>query len=125
MFSSPVLAQASGDAAAPAGGGLMGFLPIILIVVIFWFLVIRPQSKRMKEHRRMVEAVQRGDTVVTGGGLVGKVARVKDDGELEVDLADGVRVRVIRSTLQDVRSKSEPAPADNKKDDDKDEKSAS
>ncbi len=106
MFSSPAYAQAAGASQASL---LESFLPLILIVLIFWFLVLRPQSKRMKEHREMVTNVRRGDTVVTGGGLIGKVARVKDDNEIEVDVADGVRVRVVKSTLSEVRTKGEPA----------------
>ncbi|UTW54226.1 preprotein translocase subunit YajC [Kordiimonas sp. SCSIO 12610] len=114
MFSSPVYAQAAG--AAPAGGGLIDFLPIVLIVVVFWFLIIRPQSKKMKEHREMVNNVRRGDTVVTNGGLVGKVAKVKEDSnELEIDIAEGVRVKVIKSMLSDVRVKGEPVKADDSK----------
>lgn len=114
FFSSPAYAQATG---APAGAGLLeSMLPLILIVVIFWFLILRPQNKKMKEHRAMVDNVRRGDTVVTAGGLVGKVAKVKeDDSEIEVDIADGVRVRVIKGTLTDVRTKGEPAKTEEKK----------
>ena len=105
MLSTPAFA----DAAAAAQPGLLEtFFPLILIALIFWFLVLRPQSKRMKEHRQMVANVKRGDTVVTAGGLIGKVARVKDDHEIEVELADGVKVRVVRSTLAEVRVKGEP-----------------
>jgi len=107
MFSTPAFADAAVAAQQP--GLLESFLPLILIVVIFWFLVLRPQSKRMKEHREMVANVKRGDTVVTAGGLIGKVARVKDDNEVEVELADGVKVRVVKSTLSEVRAKGEPA----------------
>jgi len=108
MFSSPAFAQASG---AAAGGPSLfeSFLPIVLIIAVFWFLILRPQNKKMKDHRNMVENVSRGDTVVTAGGLIGKVAKVKDDNEIEVDVADGVRVRVVKSTLSDVRNKTEPA----------------
>lgn len=113
MFSSPAFAQASG-AAAQQPGLLEGFLPIILIVVVFWFLILRPQNKKMKQHREMVSNVARGDTVVTAGGLIGKVTKVKDDNEVEVELADGVRVRVVKSTLSDVRGKGQPAKTDEK-----------
>ncbi|MBL4839174.1 MAG: preprotein translocase subunit YajC [Kordiimonadaceae bacterium] len=106
MFSSPAFAQAAGGASP--SGGLIDFLPIILIVVVFWFMILRPQNKKMKEHRNMVANVSRGDTVVTAGGLIGKVTKVKDDNEVEVDLGDGVKVRVVASTLSDVRSKNEP-----------------
>jgi len=107
MFSSPAFAQAAG--AAPQPSMIDTFLPLVLIVVVFWFLILRPQNKKMKEHREMVSNVSRGDTVVTAGGVIGKVAKVKDDNEIEVDLADGVRVRVVKSTLTEVRSKTEPA----------------
>jgi len=76
---------------------------------VFGFLLIRPQQKKVKEHQAMVGAVRRGDQVVTQGGLIGKVTKVKEDNELEVEVADGVKVRVVQSTLADVRSKTEPA----------------
>ncbi len=84
-------------------------MPMILIFVIFYFLLIRPQQKRVKEHKAMVEAVRRGDQVVTQGGIIGKIAKVHDDGIVEVEIADGVKVRVMRSTLAQVLSKTEPA----------------
>lgn len=106
MFASPAFAQA----AAPGGAasGLISFVPIILIFVIMYFLMIRPQQKKMKEHRAMIEAVRRGDQVVTGGGLIGKVTKVSD-GEVEVELAQNVKVRVVKATLTQVVSKTEPA----------------
>lgn len=85
------------------------FIPLILIFAIMYFLLIRPQQKKLKEHKAMVEALRRGDQVVTQGGLIGKVAKVKDEDEIEVDLADGVRVRVIKSTIAQVLNKTEPA----------------
>lgn len=85
------------------------FVPLILIFAIMYFLLIRPQQKKVKEHKAMVGAVRRGDQVVTQGGLIGKVTKVKEDNELEVEIANGVKVRVVQSTLADVRSKSEPA----------------
>ena len=85
------------------------FVPLILIVAIMYFLLIRPQQKKVKQHQAMVGAVRRGDQVVTQGGLIGKVTKVKEDNELEVEVADGVKVRVVQSTLADVRSKTEPA----------------
>ncbi len=113
LFSTPAFAQAAG---APAGPGLLESLaPLLLIVVVFWFLILRPQNKKMKEHREMVNNVRRGDTVVTAGGLIGKVAKVKDDNEIDVDFGDGVRMRVVKSTLSDVRAKGEPAKTDEKK----------
>ena len=105
MFATPAFAQA-------AGGGLevfKGFMPIILIFVIMYFLLIRPQQKRAKEHKAMVEALRRGDQVLTQGGIIGKVSKVKEDGEIEVEIAEGVRVRVMRATIAQVMSKSEPA----------------
>ena len=81
-------------------------VPLILLFGIFYFLLIRPQQQRVKTHQQMVEAVRRGDTVVTAGGMIGKVAKVKDDGELMVEIADNVQVRVLKSTLTEVRAKS-------------------
>lgn len=80
----------------------MQIVPLVFIFVIFYFLLIRPQQKRAKEHRTLIEAVKKGDTVVTGGGLVGKVTKV-DEQEVEVEIAANVRVRVVKSTLADVR----------------------
>ncbi|WP_412554544.1 preprotein translocase subunit YajC [Shimia sp. MIT1388] len=88
------------------------FLPLILIFVIMYFLLIRPQQKKMKEHQAMVAAVRRGDQVVTQGGLIGKVTKVKDDAEIEVELAENVKVRVVKSTIAQVTSKTEPAKAE-------------
>jgi preprotein translocase subunit YajC len=80
-------------------------VPLVLLFGIFYFLLIRPQQQRVKTHQQMVEAVRRGDTVVTSGGLIGKVAKVKDDGEVMVEIADNVQVRVLKSTLSEVRAK--------------------
>ncbi|WP_227267791.1 preprotein translocase subunit YajC [Roseobacter weihaiensis] len=85
------------------------FVPLILIFAIMYFLLIRPQQKKVKEHQAMVAALRRGDQVVTQGGVVGKVVKVKDDGELELEIADGVKVRVIQNTIATVVSKTEPA----------------
>ncbi|MYM54210.1 preprotein translocase subunit YajC [Thalassovita mangrovi] len=85
------------------------FVPLILIFVIMYFLLIRPQQKKMKDHQAMVGALRRGDQVVTQGGLIGKVSKVKDDNEVEVELAEGVKVRVVKSTIAQVVSKTEPA----------------
>ncbi|WP_300014619.1 preprotein translocase subunit YajC [uncultured Roseobacter sp.] len=85
------------------------FVPLILIFAIMYFLLIRPQQKKVKEHQAMVAALRRGDQVVTQGGIVGKVAKVKDDGELELEIAEGVKVRVVQSTIATVVSKTEPA----------------
>jgi preprotein translocase subunit YajC len=80
-------------------------VPLVLLFGIFYFLLIRPQQQRIKAHQQLVESVKRGDTVVTAGGLIGKVAKVKDDGEIMVEIADNVQVRVLRSTLSEVRSR--------------------
>jgi preprotein translocase subunit YajC len=106
MFVTPAFAQA-------AGGGttdlLTSFFPIILLVIIFWFFIFRPQQKRAKEHKAMLGAVRRGDTIITNGGLVGKVVRVKEDAmDLEVEISEGVRVKIVRTMITDVRSKPEP-----------------
>jgi preprotein translocase subunit YajC len=85
------------------------FVPLILIFAIMYFLLIRPQQKKMKEHQAMVAGLRRGDQVVTQGGVIGKVVKVKDDGELELEIADGVKVRVIQNTIATVVSKTEPA----------------
>lgn len=90
-------------------GALGQFLPLILIFGIMYMLLIRPQQKKMKDHKAMVEALRRGDQVITQGGLVGKVSKVKDDGEVEVEIAEGVKVRVIKSTIAQVLNKTEPA----------------
>jgi preprotein translocase subunit YajC len=91
--------------------GFAQFVPLILIFAIMYFLLIRPQQKKLKEHQQMVEALRRGDQVVTQGGLIGKVSKVKEDNEIEVELAEGVRVRVVKSTIAQVLNKTEPAEA--------------
>ncbi|KAB0573247.1 preprotein translocase subunit YajC [Brucella pituitosa] len=111
MFVTPAFAQASGGGAGP--DMLMSILPFVLIFVIMYFLIIRPQRTQMKKRQEMLAAVRRGDTVVTGGGIVGKVQKVHDDGELDVEIAEGVKIRVLRSALSEVRVKGEPV-ADNK-----------
>ena len=84
-------------------------VPLILIFAIMYFLLIRPQQKKAKEHQAMVKALRRGDQVVTQGGLIGKVAKVKEENELEVEIAEGVKVRVVQSTITQVLNKTEPA----------------
>lgn len=91
------------------GNALAQFIPLILIFAIMYFLLIRPQQKKVKEHQAMVAALRRGDQVVTAGGLIGKVTKVKEDNELEIELADGVKVRVVQNTIAQVLSKTEPA----------------
>ncbi|UXU74524.1 MULTISPECIES: preprotein translocase subunit YajC [unclassified Paracoccus (in: a-proteobacteria)] len=110
MFVTPAYAQAA--TAPSAGAGLASFLPLILIFVIMYFLMIRPQQKRMKEHRAMVEALKKGDEVVTQGGLIGKIAAVRDN-EVEVEIAPGVKVRVVRSTITGLVNRTQPAAANN------------
>ena len=104
MFASPAFAQAATGAAPSGVGGLIAFLPYIAIFAIFYFLLIRPQQQRLKAHRAMVDAVQRGDEVVTGGGIIGKVTKV-DGIEVEVEVASGIKVKVLKGTLADVRGK--------------------
>ena len=106
MFATPAYAQAAGGG---AGGAIASFLPLILIFAIMYFLLIRPQQKKVKEHQAMVEAVRRGDQIITQGGIIGKVTKVKEDGEVEVEIAEGVKVRVVKSTIANVTSKTEPA----------------
>src|SRR5260221_6696097 len=87
---------------------MMQFLPLVLIFVVFYFLLIRPQQKRAKEHKTMLSALRRGDRVVTGGGIIGTVAKVIGDDEVTVDIAEGTRVRVLRSTITTVLARTEP-----------------
>jgi preprotein translocase subunit YajC len=109
MFITPAYAQ-FGSLFGGAGGDnmLVSLLPFILIFVIMYFLILRPQQKRVKTHQEMVKNVRRGDTVVTSGGLVGKVTKVIDDDQVEVEIADDVRVRQMRAMLSEVRAKGEP-----------------
>ena len=106
MLITPAYAQVPG-----LGGDnmLVSLLPFILIFVIMYFLILRPQQKRVKQHQEMVKNIRRGDTVVTSGGLLGKVTKVVDDAEVEVEIADNVRVRLVRGMIAEVRSKTEPA----------------
>jgi preprotein translocase subunit YajC len=111
MFVTPAYAQAAG--AAGGGSLVMSILPFILIFVIMWFLIIRPQRQQMKRHKEMIANVRRNDTIVTSGGIIGKVTKVLDDeaNEIEVQVSDGVKIRVVRSMIQDVRAKAEPVAA--------------
>ena len=115
MLITPAFAQGgpfglnlSGDSSSM----IMQFMPLILIIVIMYFLILRPQQQRVKRHQEMVKALRRGDNVVTNGGLVGKVTKVVDDDQVEVEIADGVRVRQMRSMISEVRAKSEPVKDD-------------
>jgi preprotein translocase subunit YajC len=105
MFVTPAYAQTA------SGGGdlIMSILPFVLMFVIFYFLLIRPQRKQMAERTQMLNNIRRNDTIVTGGGVVGKVLKVIDDNEVEVEIAKDVKVRVVRSMVADVRTKGEPA----------------
>lgn len=106
-----MISQAFAQGATPAAGGgdmLIQFIPFILIFVVMWFLILRPQQKRAKAHQEMVKNVRRGDIIVTSGGFIAKVTKIIDDNEVEAEIADNVKVRLVRSTIADVRSKSEP-----------------
>ena len=105
MLISPAYAQGAG-----LGGDsmLVSLLPFVLIFVIMYFLILRPQQKRAKEHQELIKNLRRGDTVITSGGLVGKVTKVVDDDQIEVEIADGVRVRQVRAMVSGVRAKGEP-----------------
>ena len=110
MFMTPAFAQGSlfGGGAGGESGMIMSLLPFILIFVIMYFLILRPQQKRVKQHQDMVKNVRRGDTVITNGGLIGKVTKVIDDDQIEIEIADDVRIRQLRTMLTDVRAKGEP-----------------
>jgi preprotein translocase subunit YajC len=103
MFITPAYAQTG-----QVDGLLMNILPILLMFVIFYFLLLRPQQQRVKQHREMVANIRRGDTVVTSGGIIGKVTKVRDENEIEVEIAENTRVRVIKGTVSEVRVKGEP-----------------
>jgi preprotein translocase subunit YajC len=108
-------ASAQGLFGGAGGGGLIeAILPLVLIFAVFYFLLIRPQQKKMKMHKEMLSAVRRGDKVVTGGGIFGTVIKVMNDNEITVEIADGVRVRIARGTLSEVLSKTEPAQVEKK-----------
>ena len=108
MFVSQAFAQGAGG----TGGDLFAMLvPLILIMAVFWFLLIRPQQKKLKEHQQLIQAVRRGDVVATSGGLIGKVARVVDDSEVLLEVAENVRIRVQKQAISEVRSKGDPVAA--------------
>lgn len=111
MLISPAYAQATGLTGLLDQNALVQFLPLVLIFVVFYFLLIRPQQSKQKQHRVMLDALRRGDRIVTGGGIVGTVSRVVSPEELEVDIAAGVRVRIVRSTITSVLAKPDPAAA--------------
>jgi preprotein translocase subunit YajC len=112
VFITPAYAQA---AANPGLGDFAGMLlPLVAIMAVFWFLLIRPQQRKAKEHQELLKKISRGDTVVTGGGLIGKVTKIVDDNELQVEVGENVKVRVLRSGIVDVRAKGEPVKTDAK-----------
>jgi preprotein translocase subunit YajC len=108
MFTTPAFAQGLFGGAGGESGMLVQLLPFALIFVIMYFLILRPQQKKVKTHQQMVKAVRRGDNVITNGGLIGKVTKVIDDDQIEIEIAEGVRIRQLRSMLTDVRAKGEP-----------------
>jgi preprotein translocase subunit YajC len=123
MFIATAYAQSAG---APAPGiDYFSFLPFVLILVVFYFLLFRPQQQKAKQHKLLIESVRRGDRVVTGGGMLGVVTKVFTNDEVQVEIADGVRVRVIKSTIASVTSRTGAVPTasarSNSKDDDEQE----
>jgi preprotein translocase subunit YajC len=112
MFISPAFAQ--GTPAAGSGGAdmLLSLMPFVLIFIIMYFLILRPQQKRAKQHQEMVRNLRRGDIVVTSGGLIARISKVIDDNEIELQLGEGLKVRQIRGMISEVRSKSEPVKDD-------------
>ncbi|OYU90759.1 MAG: preprotein translocase subunit YajC [Bradyrhizobiaceae bacterium PARB1] len=123
MFITPAFAQAAA-AGNDTNSMLMSLLPFALIFVIMYFLILRPQQKKVKDHAEMVKNIRRGDTIVTSGGLVGKVTKVVDDEQVEFELAEGVRVRQLRSMISGVRTKGEPAKEKGEKTEAKDDAAA-
>ena len=111
MLISPAFAQAAGDG---GGSGFEALLPLVLIFVVFYFLLIRPQQKKAKQHKEMLSAIRRGDKVVTGGGIMGSVAKVNDDNEVTIEIAKDVKVRVRRHLIHEVLSKMEPVKESDK-----------
>jgi len=109
MFITPAFAQTPGGG---DGGFLIQLVPFLLIFIILYFLIIRPQQRRAKEHQGMIAAIRRGDTIVTSGGLIGKIVKVVDDHEVSVEIATGVKVKIARGSISEVRSKPEPANDD-------------
>lgn len=112
MFITPAFAQAAG---APGAGDFIGMiLPLVAIMGVFYFLLIRPQQRKVKEHQELLKKVVKGDTVITTGGLIGKVVKVVDDNELQVEVGENVKVRLLRSGIADVRAKGEPVKTESK-----------
>ncbi|MBI3517194.1 MAG: preprotein translocase subunit YajC [Proteobacteria bacterium] len=109
MLIAPAYAQAAGG-----GGGfdLMTFAPLVAIFVVFYFMLIRPQQKKAKQHKELLSQMRRGDRIVTGGGIIGTITKVVNDSEVQVEIAEGVRVRVLRATVTDIVAKTEPRGGD-------------
>jgi len=112
MLFTPAYAQFGSLGAGGANSMIIQFMPLILIIVIMYFLILRPQQRKVKTHQEMVKALRRGDTVITNGGLIGKVTKVVDDNQIEIEISEGVRVRHLRSSVSEVRAKSEPVKED-------------
>ena len=110
MFITPAYAQAAG--AGDTNSMLMSLLPFAMIFIIMYFLILKPQQRKVKEHAELVKNLRRGDTVVTSGGLVGKVTKVVDDDQIEIEIADGVKIRQMRQMISGVRTKGEPQKDD-------------
>ena len=110
MFITPAFAQAAGG--GEPGGLLFSFLPFIAIFVIMYLFILRPQRQRMKAHQEMIDNVRRGDNVVMNGGIIGKVTKVTDDDEIEIEISKDVKVKAFRGMIHEVRSKGEPAKAE-------------
>ena len=113
MFVTPAFAQTAGAAAGGPTDILMSVVPFVFILIIMWVMIIRPQRQRQKQHDEMIKNLRRGDVVVTGGGFIAKVTKVVSDTEVEVEIAEGVKVRVARPTITEVRAKGEPVKAAN------------
>ncbi|MBM3518617.1 MAG: preprotein translocase subunit YajC [Alphaproteobacteria bacterium] len=110
MFVSPAYAQAAAEGSGDFG--MIQLLPLVLIFVVFYFLLIRPQQKKAKAHRELVANLRRGDNVLTSGGIIGRVTKVLEENRVMVEIADGVRVQIAASSVSDVLSRGEPAPAE-------------
>jgi preprotein translocase subunit YajC len=114
MFATPAFAQTAGAAAGGPQDMLIQFLPLIGLVVLFYFLMIRPQQKRMKQHQQLIANLKRNDTVVLNSGVIGKVVRVEDK-EVGLEIAQGVTIKVVKGMISEVRSRGEPAAANDTK----------
>lgn len=107
MFITPAYAATGGPASLFGGSGIMQIVPLVLIFVVFYFLLIRPQQKKVKEHREMITNLRRGDRIVTSGGIIGQITKVMSENELQIEIAEGVRVRCSRSMVANIYSRGE------------------